>query len=117
MNVLTNLNLVQNVFMCVPYDDLSIVMLMKKKLEYKYIYMIGYVHFNIVMKTLQQLCQTPLYISAKVSIKPNCEDFIEFVNASKNIDFEKKNIENDINEEKIDKFEKILEEDNKYIYS
>jgi len=79
--------------------------------------MIAYVHFNIVMKTLQQLCQTPLYISAKVSIKPNWEDFIEFANASKNIDFEQKNTKNDINEENFDKFEKILEEDDKYIYS
>jgi hypothetical protein len=74
--------------------------------------MIGYVHFNIVMKTLQQLCQTPLYISAKVSIKSNLEVFIEFANISKNIDFE-----NDVNEEKFDKFEKILEEVNKYIYT
>jgi hypothetical protein len=54
--------------------------------------MIGYVHFNIVMKTLQQLCETPLYISAKVSIKPNWEDIIEFANASKNIDFEQKKL-------------------------
>jgi hypothetical protein len=52
--------------------------------------MIGYVHFNIVMKTLEQLCQTPLYINAKVSIKPNWEDLIEFANISKNIDFEQK---------------------------
>jgi len=43
--------------------------------------------------------------------------FHRFANASKNIDFEQKNIENDVNEENFDKFEKILEEDNKYIYS
>ncbi len=58
-----------------------------------------------------------MYISAKVSIKSNWEDFIEFANASKNIDFEQKNIENDVNEFFLDKFEKILEEDNKYIYT
>ncbi len=49
--------------------------------------MIGYVHPNIVMKALQQLCQTPLYISVEISRKPNWEDLIEFANASKNIDF------------------------------
>jgi hypothetical protein len=74
--------------------------------------MIVYVHFNIVMKTLQQFCQTPLYISAKVLIKPNWEDLIEFANVSKNIDFEPKNIENDVNQKNYDKFEKILKEDN-----
>jgi hypothetical protein len=44
-----------------PYDDLSIVMLLKKELEYKsiYIYMICYVQFNIVMKALRQLCHLP----------------------------------------------------------
>jgi nucleoid DNA-binding protein len=31
--------------------------------------MTSYVHPNIVMKALQQLCQTPLYISGKFSIK------------------------------------------------
>jgi hypothetical protein len=31
--------------------------------------MTSYVHRNIVMKNLQQFCQTPLYISAKNSIK------------------------------------------------
>jgi hypothetical protein len=53
-----------------------------------------------------------LYISAKISIKPNWEDLIEFANVSKNIDFEQKNIENDVNKKNYDKFEKILEEDN-----
>ncbi len=53
-----------------------------------------------------------MYISAKISIKPNWEDLIEFANVSKNIDFEQKNIENDVNKKNYDKFEKILEEDN-----
>jgi len=65
------------------------------------------------MKTLQQLCQTPLYISAKVSIKPTWENLIEFANTSKNIDFEQNFIENDVNEFFFYEFEKILEEENK----
>jgi hypothetical protein len=38
VNVPTNLNLVQNVLLCMPYDDLSIVMFLERKLEYKSIY-------------------------------------------------------------------------------
>jgi hypothetical protein len=53
-----------------------------------------------------------LYISAKISIKPNWEDLTKFANTSKNIDFEQNIIENDINEENSDKFEKMLEEKN-----
>jgi hypothetical protein len=33
--------------------------------------MYGYVHLNIATKTLQEFCQTPLYKSAKNSIRPN----------------------------------------------
>jgi len=47
--------------------------------------MICYVLFNIVMKALQQLSQSP--ISAKNFIKLNWKKFIEFTNASKNNDF------------------------------
>jgi hypothetical protein len=97
VNVATNLNLLQNVLPHMPYDDLSIVMLLKKELEYKSIYMICYVRFNIVMKALQQFCQSP--ISAKNFIKPNWKNLTKFANASKNNDFEYKIIENDINEE------------------
>ncbi len=83
MNVPTNLNLLQNVLLCMPYDDLSIVMLLKRKLEF--IYMIGYVHPNILIKVVLQLCQTPLNISAKISIRSNWEDLIEFANACKTL--------------------------------
>jgi hypothetical protein len=45
-------------------------------------YVFGYVHPNIVMKALQQIYQTPLYINAKVSIQPNWQALIELVNVS-----------------------------------
>ncbi len=83
MNVPTNLNLLQNVLLCMPYDDLSIVMLLKRKLEF--IYMIGYVHPNIFIKVILQLCQTPLNTSAKISIRSNWEDLIEFANVGKTL--------------------------------
>jgi len=66
-----------------PYDDLSIVMLLKRKLESKY--MIGYVHPNILIKVVLQLCQTPLNISAIFFIKSNWEYFLEFANAGKTL--------------------------------
>ncbi len=84
-------------------------MLLKKKLKYKLIYMRSYVRSNIIMEALWQLCQIPLYISEKLSLKRNWEDLPKFANTSKNIDFEHKMIENDINEFFFEKFEKMLE--------
>jgi hypothetical protein len=40
----------------------------KRKLEYKFIYVLGYVHPNIVIKALQQIYQVSLYINIKVYI-------------------------------------------------
>jgi hypothetical protein len=71
VNVPANLNLMQNILPRMPYDDSSIAGFFKRKLEYKSIYMLGYIRPNIVMKALQELCETPLYIDANVSIKPN----------------------------------------------
>jgi hypothetical protein len=52
VNVPTNLNLMQNILPKMPYDDSSIAIFLKRKLEYKSIYMLGYIHPNIVIKTL-----------------------------------------------------------------
>jgi hypothetical protein len=53
VNGSTKLNLVQNVLSCyMPYEDLSIIMFLERKLQYNSIYMIGYVHPNIIMKAL-----------------------------------------------------------------
>jgi hypothetical protein len=40
----------------------------KRKLKYKSIYVLGYVHPNIVIKALQQIYHIPLYINTKVYI-------------------------------------------------
>ncbi len=53
-----------------------------------------------------------MYISEKISIKWNWEDFPKFANTSKKIDFEHKMIENDVNEFVFDKFEEMLEKYN-----
>jgi hypothetical protein len=65
VNVPTNLNLVQIVLFRLSCDDCSIAVFLKRKSEYKSIYMLGYVPPNMMMKTLQELCQTPLYKIAK----------------------------------------------------
>jgi hypothetical protein len=71
LNVLTNLDFVQIILPRLLYDDISIAIFLKNKLESKSIYMSSYVHPNIMIKTLQELCQTPIYKSAKISIRPN----------------------------------------------
>jgi hypothetical protein len=61
VNVPTNSDLVQTILLILLYDDSSIVVFLKRKLLYKYMYMSSYVHPNIVIKVLQELCQTPIY--------------------------------------------------------
>jgi hypothetical protein len=65
-----------------PYDDFSISIFLERKLEYKSLYISSYVHPNIVMKTLQQIYRNLLYMNANVSIKPNWQGLMEFVNVS-----------------------------------
>jgi hypothetical protein len=50
VNVPRNFNLMQNILSRMPYDDFSIVVFLKKKLEYKLMYLSSYICFNIVMK-------------------------------------------------------------------
>jgi hypothetical protein len=49
------------------YDDSS-TKHFKRKLKYKYIYVLGYGHPNIVIKPLQQIYQISLYINTKVYV-------------------------------------------------
>ncbi len=53
INLPTNLKLIQNVLLGMPYDDSSILIFSKGKSKYKFIYISGYVHPNMVMKTFQ----------------------------------------------------------------
>jgi hypothetical protein len=79
---ITNLNSVQNILPKMLYDDYSIGVFFNKKIEYKSIYMLGYICPNIIIKALQELCETPLYIDANVSVKPNWQVLVELTNAS-----------------------------------
>jgi len=59
----TNLNLVQFVLFQMPYDDYVIVVFVKKNIEYESMCI------HIVMKMPQEICKTPLYVDAHVSIR------------------------------------------------
>jgi hypothetical protein len=93
------------------YDDSLIGVFFNKKLGYKSIYMLDYICTNIIIKTLQELCETPLYIDANVSIKPNWQGLVERANESEKYKIEKKlNFFLKINN--FETFEEIMEEDN-----
>lgn len=77
----TNLDLVQFVLLWMPYDDSTIVIFLKRILKYKSIYMSGYVCPNIVMKVLQEICKTLLYVDTNVSIRWDRHNLVDFANA------------------------------------
>ncbi len=79
-----------------------------KKIEYKFMYMLGYVHPNIVIKTLQQIHEPPLYVNAKVYIKPNWKGLVKLANATKATESFLK-LENEFNVKNLDIFEEIAE--------
>jgi hypothetical protein len=90
VNVPTNLNLVQVILPRMLYDDNSISIFLLKKLDYKSIYMLGYVCSNIVIKVLHKLCQTPSYKCVRISIRPNLQDLVELVSTNETIGLGKK---------------------------
>jgi hypothetical protein len=84
VNVPTNLNIIQFVLPRMPYDDSSIFVFLKRKLEYKSTYMSSYVHPNIMMKALWKYYETFLYTTTNVSIWLNWESLTKVVNANEN---------------------------------
>jgi hypothetical protein len=110
VNVPTNLDLVQNILPRLPHDSSTIIVYLKRKLEYKSIYMSRFVHPNVVMKALYTLCNTPLYKDIKVSTKQDWKDVMDFlVNDIPNLD---KKIENDLDESNLlDGFEEIVDDE------
>ncbi len=45
--------------------------------------MLGYVHPNVVIRALQQMYKTPLYIDAKFSIKSNTQGLTKLTSVAK----------------------------------
>jgi hypothetical protein len=68
INVPTNINQMQLVLPCLPYDETTIGVFLKGQLEYKSPYMFGNVHLNLVMLALKDLISTPLYSNLNVTI-------------------------------------------------
>jgi hypothetical protein len=54
--------------------------------------MSNYVHPNVVIKTLQQIYKIPLYIDAKVSIKPNLQGLTKLTNVANEMNYKNMNL-------------------------
>jgi hypothetical protein len=52
-----------------PNDEVTISIMLKHRLKYKSLYLLGNIRPNQVMLTLRTLMKTPLYIDAKISIE------------------------------------------------
>lgn len=74
------------------------------------LYMSSCVHLNIVIKALQQIHQTPLYMNAKISIQPNWQGLTELANATKPSELQKPHFEQEFNANNLDMFEEIAKE-------
>jgi hypothetical protein len=77
VNVLVNLDLIQNVLPQLPHDSSIIVVYLKRKLEFKSIYMFRFVRPNIVMKAFFYFWKTPFYENANISIKEDWNDVMD----------------------------------------
>ncbi len=71
--------------------------------------MLGYVRPNVVIKALQQIYKTPLYIDAKVLVKPNWQGWIELVNVANENELQKHEFEQDFDIDNLNTSEKIIE--------
>jgi hypothetical protein len=71
--------------------------------------MLGYFHPNVVIKALQQIYKTPLYIDAKVSIKPNWQGLIELVNVVNENELQKHELEQDFDIDNLNTLKVVLE--------
>ncbi len=73
-----------------------------------------YVHLNIMIKALQQFCETPQYIDANILVRQNWHNLIEFENASPNNNQKWGSFDN---LKKLNTFDEFIEIVNKYITS
>ncbi len=68
INVPTNINQTQLMLPCLPYDEATIGVFLKWRLEYKSFYMFKNLRRNLVMLALKDLISTPLYSNVNVTI-------------------------------------------------
>jgi hypothetical protein len=74
INVPTNVNRTQFILPRMLNDEITIAFIWKRILEYKSLYLSGNIQPNQVMVALRDLVKIPLYINAKISIRPMWED-------------------------------------------
>jgi len=60
-------------------DEATIGLILKRKLEYKFPYLLGNIWPNQVMVVLRDLVKTRMYINTKNSVKPMWEDTFNIV--------------------------------------
>jgi hypothetical protein len=77
VNVPSNLDLIQGVLPRLPHDSSTIAIYLKRKLEYKSVYLSGFVRPNIVMKALHDLCETPLYKEGGITMNRDWKNVME----------------------------------------
>jgi hypothetical protein len=70
INVLANVNITQSILPCMLNDEATIGVILKHRLEYKSPYLSRNIQSNQVMVALRNLVKTPLYINAKLSVRP-----------------------------------------------
>ncbi len=69
------------------------------------IYMSSYVRPNVVIKELQNIYKIPLYIDAKVLIKPNQQGLIKLTNVANEMNYKNMNLK-DFDTNNLNTFEK-----------
>ncbi len=70
INVPINVNFTQSILPCLPHDDATIGLSLKRWMEYKSPYLTSNIHPNLIMTTLQHLLNTSLYKDFNISIHP-----------------------------------------------
>ncbi len=68
INVVTNMNEIKSILSHLPHDDTIIGVFIKQRFEYKSLYMSKNVPSNMMIITLRDLIETPLYKDLNVTI-------------------------------------------------
>jgi len=70
INVSSNINSTQSILPHLHHDETTIVISLKRQMEYKSPYLTSIVYLNLIMLALQYLFNTPLYENYGITIHP-----------------------------------------------
>ena len=82
INVHVQLDVVQKALPQFISDTMTIVVALKRCLQYKNVYQIGKVRVHVVMKELKELCSRPLYKAQNICINENWNSVLREENGS-----------------------------------